>query len=175
MIKKKNLYWTITFSLVVLMLSSTMLTVAAQTDNSIPGIGNWQPPQNFVDPVTLKIQQLRTQKLSDDQITTELEKQNMGGDPKTGATWLGHLLTAEEQAKMPISKPAPILGNAKTSQKQAAIASLTQKTAVMRTSGYLERSQRRSNNRFNGRSLRANPKPLPLCSIRRFKWNYQLG
>jgi hypothetical protein len=136
MIKTKNIYWAITFSLVVLMLSSTMLTVAAQTDNSIPGIGDWQPPKNFVNPVTVKIQELKTQGLSDDQITVELEKQNMGWDSKTGATWLGHLLTVEEQAKMPLSKPAPILGNAKTSQKQFFVTTLTQKTAVMRTSGY---------------------------------------
>lgn len=117
------------------MLASTMLTVEAQTDNQI-GIDVWQPPTNFVNPVTQKIQELRIQGLSNDQITTELGKQNMGWDAKTGATWLGRTLTAEEQAKMPINAPAPVLSNETTSQSPNIAASLVQKTAVMRTNSY---------------------------------------
>ncbi|MCL4429951.1 MAG: hypothetical protein M1167_04280 [Chloroflexi bacterium] len=135
MIKKKSAYCLTVISLVALMLSSTMLTVTAQTDNQTSGIGSWQPPKNFVDPVTLKIREFRTQGLSDDQITVELEKLGMGWYPKTGATWLGRTLTTEEQAKTPINIPAPATSNT-TAQQGNIATSLTQKTAVMRTSSY---------------------------------------
>ena len=105
MIKKKSAYSLTAILLAFSMLSVMTLTTAAQTDNQTSGIDSWQPPQNFVDPVTLKIQEFRTQGLSNDQITTELGKLNMGWDSETGATWLGHALTSEEQAKLPISTP----------------------------------------------------------------------
>lgn len=118
------------------MLSSMMFTVAAQADNQISGIDTWQPPNNFVNPVTLKIQEFRAQGLSDDQITVELEKLGMGWYSKTGATWIGKALTSEEQAKMPISIPTPSTENEVTNQQGNAATSLTSKVASMRTSGY---------------------------------------
>ncbi len=107
MIKNKRAFCLTAIFFVISMLSSMVLTVAAQIDDQTSGIGSWQPSKNFVDPVTLKIQEFREQGLSDDQITVELEKLDMGWYPKTGATWIGKALTSEEQAKMPISIPAP--------------------------------------------------------------------
>ncbi len=136
MIKKKSAYALTAIFLVFSMLSVMMLTVAAQTDNQSSGISSWQPPQNFVDPVTLKIQDFRTQGLSNDQITAELENLNMGWDPETGATWLGHALTPEEQAKLPISTPAKDSSVNVNSQPDDVLTTLTRKISSMRTSGY---------------------------------------
>ena len=88
------------------MLSSMMFTVTAQANNSSSSIGAWEPPKNFVDPATLKIQEFRSQGLNDDQITAKLTELGMGWDPKTGATWMGRTLTSEELAKMPDTTPA---------------------------------------------------------------------
>ena len=136
MIKKKSACCLTAVFLVISMLSSMVLTVTAQTENRSSGIGSWQPPKNFVDPVTLKIQQFRAQGLSDDQITVELQKLYMGWYPKTGATWIGKSLTPEEQAEMPI--PVPSTESAITTQQSNSIASpmaLSSKVASMRTSG----------------------------------------
>jgi len=113
-----------------------MLTVAAQTHNQTSSVGSWQPLKNFVDPVTLKIQEFRAQGLSDDQLTVEHEKLGMGWYPKTSATWIGKELTSEEQAKMPISIPVPSNENTVTNQQGNTATSLIQKTSNMRTSGY---------------------------------------
>jgi hypothetical protein len=90
-------------SVLVLTMLYSMLSVAAQTNNSLQslGSGSWQPPKNFVDPVTLKIQEFKLQGYTDDQITVELGKLGMGWYPETGATWVGQSLTPEELAKMP--------------------------------------------------------------------------
>jgi hypothetical protein len=109
------------------MLSSMMLTVSAQIENQASGIGSWQPPKNFVDPVTLQIQQFRLQGLSDEQISVQLENMGMGWYPKTGATWLGRTLTAEELAKMPAT-----LSDDATSANLPALQ--TRKYSSMRTS-----------------------------------------
>jgi hypothetical protein len=74
---KKRTYYINTTILVLTMLCSMMLTVTAQIDNSA-SIGAWQPPQNFVDPVTSKIQEYSAQGLTNDQITVELENLGMG-------------------------------------------------------------------------------------------------
>jgi hypothetical protein len=84
---------------------SMMLTVAAQANNSASGIESWKPPVNFVDPVTLKIQEFKSQGLVDEEITAKLAKLGMGWYPETGATWLGQALTPEELAKMPVRAP----------------------------------------------------------------------
>jgi hypothetical protein len=135
MIKIKLVYCLMAILLTTL-LSSTFLTVAAQSYNPLVENNNWQPPRNFVDPVTSKIQEFRAQGLSDDQITLELQKLGMGWYPKTGATWIGTPLTPEEQAKMPI--PVPSTESVITERQSNSIASplvLSSKVAYMRTSG----------------------------------------
>lgn len=116
------------------MFSSTILTATAQTNKSTSDIGSWQPPENFVDPVTLKIQEFKSQGLNDDQITEELAKLGMGWYPKTGATWMGRALTPEEQAKMPAREPAKAPFDQKSVNDEDAILQLTGRTSCMRTS-----------------------------------------
>ena len=106
-----------------------MLTVSAQIENQTSGIGSWQPLKNFVNPVTLQIQEFRVQGLSDEQITIQLENMGMGWYPKTGATWLGRTLTAEELAKMPAT-----LSEGATNGNMPALQ--TRKYSSMRTSSY---------------------------------------
>jgi hypothetical protein len=74
MVKKNSAYCLTAMLLVFSMFYSMMITVAAQTDDLTSDVGSWQPPENFVDPVTLKIQEFKAQGLSDDEITVELEK-----------------------------------------------------------------------------------------------------
>ena len=136
MVKKKSAYCLTAMLLVASMLSSMMLTVTAQVDNQASGIGSWQPPKDFVDPVTLKIQEFRAQGLSDDEITVELEKLGMGWYPKTGATWIGRELTSEEMAKMPISVPDRDPSAENTATEQDGVAALVSRASSMRTSGY---------------------------------------
>jgi hypothetical protein len=136
MIKKKSAYGLTAMLLVFSMLSVMALTAAAQTDNQASDISSWQPPTNFVDPVTLKIQDFKAQGLNDDQITAELEKLNMGWDPQTGATWLGQALTPEEQAKMPISTPSKDSAVNINIVQPDGMATLPRKISSMRTSGY---------------------------------------
>lgn len=81
-----------------------MLTVSAQTDQA-SSIDSWKPPVNFVDPVTIKIQEFKLQDLADEEITAKLAELGMGWYPKTGATWLGRALTPEELAYMPVRAP----------------------------------------------------------------------
>ncbi len=118
------------------MFSSVMLPVTAETDIQRASTISWQAPENFVDPVTLKIQEFREQGLSDDEITVELAKLNMGWYPETGATWIGKALTSEEYAKMPdsISANASSNGNAMV-QQNVALASIS-RASYMRTNGY---------------------------------------
>ena len=82
-----------------------MLTVSAQTNNSTSSVGAWQPSKDFVDPVTSKIQEFKSQGLNDEQITAKLSELGMGWYPETGATWIGRTLTPEELAEMPTRTP----------------------------------------------------------------------
>ena len=134
--KNKSAYCLTALLFAVLMFSSLLLSVAAQTDILTVGSNSWQPPENFVDPVTIKIQEFRAQGLSDDEITVELEKLNMGWYPETGATWIGKALTSEENAKMPVSLSTNISSNGKAVlQQNTALASVS-RTSNMRTNGY---------------------------------------
>jgi hypothetical protein len=99
-IKQKMAYLT-TIILSVVMLTPIGFVVAEQTNNLSAANGAWEPPQNFEDPVTLKIQELRLQGLSDGQITVKLAETGMGWYPETGATWMGRTLTSQELAEMP--------------------------------------------------------------------------
>ena len=113
MTKARNPHRATTLLFISLMVCSMVLTVAAQT-NSQTTIGPWQPPYNFIDPVTLKVAELKTRGLKDEEITTELAKFGMGWYPPTGATWIGRTLTPEELVKMPPRAPliAPEKGGA---------------------------------------------------------------
>lgn len=117
----KSAYCLASVLLGLTMLCSMMLTVAAQTNNLTSAIGSWQPPKNFVDPVTLKIQEFRSQGLSDEEITAKLAELGMGWYPETGATWMGRVLSPEELAEMPIRAPvkAPLGENAVLSTGRA--------------------------------------------------------
>jgi hypothetical protein len=111
--KKKACYLSVVL-LVFSMLCPMVLTGAAEPNKSPPTLDTWLPPKDFVDPVTLKIQEFKTQGLKDEQITAELEKLGMGWYPKTGATWVGKALTSKELAEMPTRTPAKAPSNEKT-------------------------------------------------------------
>jgi hypothetical protein len=125
---KKRAYGTTIF-LVSLILCSTTLTLAAQTNNPTAENEPWQPPKNFVDPVTLKIQEFKTQGLDEDQITSKLEKLGMGWYPPTGATWMGRTLNSEELSKMPTREPITVSSD----DAQDAVLQVN-KVSLMRTS-----------------------------------------
>lgn len=130
----KSAYCLASVLLGLTMLCSMMLTVAAQTNNLTSAIGSWQPPKNFVDPVTLKIQEFRSQGLNDEEITVKLAELGMGWYPETGATWMGRALTPEEQAKMPVREPAKASADRKSATCEETILQLTGRTSCMRTS-----------------------------------------
>lgn len=133
--KDKSVYCIIAVVLIVSMFSSIILPVAGEVDNQRLDANAWQPPENFVDPVTLNIQELRAQGLSDDEITVELEKLNMGWYPETGATWIGKALTFEECAKMPNYIPANESSKNTSIQHNTALGQVL-RAANMRTNGY---------------------------------------
>ncbi|MCW4024801.1 MAG: hypothetical protein NWF01_07185 [Candidatus Bathyarchaeota archaeon] len=124
---KKKAYCIKAAFLAVSLLFSMFLTVAAQSNTLAVQNQQWQPPENFVDPVTLKIQELKEQGLNTEQITAELEKLNMGWYPKTGATWIGRTLTSEELAKMP-ARTQSVASDGKTALRWV------DRVSVMRTS-----------------------------------------
>jgi hypothetical protein len=113
----------------MLSISLTMLTVFANAEPTAPNMSTWVPPSlnpNWVDPVTLKIREFKTQGFSDYQITSELTKLGMGWNQKTGATAIGIAPSSEEVATMPPMKNpftmennvSPLTG---TQQKNAVI------------------------------------------------------
>jgi hypothetical protein len=138
MIFKKRIYSLTALLFIFSMLGTVMLTVAAaQTIQSSDNIGSWQPPKNFVNPVTMKIQELRSQGLNDDQITTKLAELGMGWDPDTGATWIGASLTPQELAQMPISVPVKDSSTENTTMQQSIMPlDLSERTATMRATSY---------------------------------------
>ena len=137
MIFKKRMYSLIALLFVFLMLGTIMLTVAAQTIQSSDNIGSWQPPKNFVNPVNAEIQELRTQGLNNDQITTKLAELGMGWDPDTGATWLGTSLTSQELSQMPNSVPVKDSSTTTTATQQSVVPlDMSERTAIMRATSY---------------------------------------
>jgi len=62
------------------------------------GLAEWE---GFVDPVTLIVQDMKAQGLSDDEIVAALEEIGMGWYPETGATWVGRSPTPEEEQSLP--------------------------------------------------------------------------
>ncbi|MGB9914881.1 MAG: hypothetical protein ACPLIG_03895 [Candidatus Bathyarchaeales archaeon] len=134
MLKRNSVYCVVYILLTLVVLCSSMLTVIAETSDSMSTIGTWQPPKNFIDPVTLKIQEFKSQGLTDEEITVKLAELGMGWYPKTGATWMGRTLTSEEQAKMPVRKPAKALADQKSATSEETVLQLTGRTSCMRTS-----------------------------------------
>jgi hypothetical protein len=61
-----------------------------------------------VDPVTVKVWELKTQGLNDTQIIAELRKLHMGWNPETGATAIGDSSTPEEKAYLANPSTAPM-------------------------------------------------------------------
>ncbi|MEM2099683.1 MAG: hypothetical protein QXU99_08125 [Candidatus Bathyarchaeia archaeon] len=123
---KKRAYCFAAVLLVFSMLCLMVLTVAAQTNNLTTGNEPWSL-KNFVDPVTLKIQELKEQGLGTEEIMVELEKLSMGWYPETGATWMGSALTSEELAKMPTRTATDVPSDEKA-------VTMVDKVSVMRTS-----------------------------------------
>jgi hypothetical protein len=72
-ILEKNLKKIISIIL-VLSITCTMLTITvkAKIDSTAAEKGQWQPPKNFIDPVTLKIQELKEKGLGTQEIIDEL-------------------------------------------------------------------------------------------------------
>ena len=137
MILKERTYCLIALLFIFLMLSTVMLTVAAQTTQSSNNIGSWQPPNNFVNPVTSKIQEFRTQGLSDDQITSHLAALGMGWDPETGATWLGTSVNSENSTQMPVSTPIKNSSVANSNTQQSLVPlDMSERYALMRATAY---------------------------------------
>lgn len=87
----------------------------------------WQPSKNFVDPVTLKIQEFKVQGLDNEQITAKLAELGMGWYPESGATWMGRTLTQDELAKMPPRTQGSLLTNGEVAT------TVTGRTSAMRT------------------------------------------
>lgn len=63
-----------------------------------------KPKPELGDQVTLKINELKAQKLSNDQITAELSKLDMGWNLETGATGIGITPSPEDTATLPPMK-----------------------------------------------------------------------
>jgi hypothetical protein len=133
MIKNKRAYCLAAILLSIVMLSPMMFSVAAQTNSFSSSIGTWDPPKNFVDPVTSKIQELKIQGLNNDQITTNLAELGMGWYPETGATWIGRALTSDELANMPDTLPAKGVYQEKSVTDEYILAIQTDRTSCMRT------------------------------------------
>jgi len=60
---------------------------------------------NFVDPVTLKVEKMKASGMNDTEIVEALKLLAMGYYPKTGATWIGRKPTEELQKLPPRSYP----------------------------------------------------------------------
>ena len=93
MIKGNKLICLLAMALILTALSTTLI-VSAQT-NLASTFGEWHPQEDFVDPVTQQIEELKAQGLNEEQITVKLSELGMGWYPKTGATWLGRTLAPE--------------------------------------------------------------------------------
>jgi len=135
MSKNKSVYCSIGGMLIILVFSSMIFPVAGQIFQK-GGPETWSPPENFVDPVTLKVQEFRTQGLSDDEIIVALEKLNMGWYPETGATWIGKALTSEDEeyAKLPNRISADEQLTNSSIQRDAALA-MVERIGRMQTGG----------------------------------------
>jgi hypothetical protein len=118
--------------LIILVFSSMIFPVAGQFVQK--GGDTWHPPENFVDPVTLKIQEFRAQGLSDDEIIVALEKLNMGWYPETGATWIGKVVPSEEYTKLP-NRISPNEPSTNSSIQQNTALAMVDRIGNMKTSG----------------------------------------
>jgi parallel beta-helix repeat protein len=56
---------------------------------------------NFVDPATLKVEEMKALGMNDTEIVEALKPLGMGYYPKTGATWIGRTPTPEELQNLP--------------------------------------------------------------------------
>ena len=115
------------------MFSTMVFTASAQVNNSFSTSQVWEPPKNFVNPVTLKIEELKLHGLTDDQITAKLTELGMGWDPKTGAKWLGRALTSEELANMPNRMSAKSPSELKTNIDGYTALLQSDRKSIMRT------------------------------------------
>ena len=135
MIKTKSVYCLTVVILVVSMFSSLILPISAQENLQVTN-DPWRPPENFVDPVTLKIEEFRAAGLCDEEITAQLEQLGMGWYPPTGATWIGTALSPEEATNMPITMPASGSQNKNALPQQNTATRTFGVTGLMRATGY---------------------------------------
>jgi hypothetical protein len=129
MIKGKKACCLIAAFLILTILCSFIFAVKAQIDNSASAEPR-QLPQQLFDPVTSKIQEFRSQGITEEQITVKLAELGMGWYPKTGATWMGRTLTTEELAKMPTITPAKSPSDQQATSQQAESASCMRTNAA---------------------------------------------
>jgi hypothetical protein len=132
MSKNKSVYCSIAGTLIILVFSSMICPVIGQVIKK-EGEYTWNPPENFADPVTLKIQEFRAQGLSDDEIIVELEKLNMGWYPETGATWIGKVVPSEEANKLS-NRISPNDSSTNSSIQQDTALTMADRVANMKTS-----------------------------------------
>jgi hypothetical protein len=130
--------WKFAYHLTAILLSIAMffpmlLVTAEESSNSVTS-GNWQLPENFVDPVTLKIQEFKAQALDNEEISARLTELGMGWDPKTGARWLGRAMTTEEFANIPNRGPIKAPTEEKAASDGFIVDSQPDRTSCMRTS-----------------------------------------
>ena len=137
-IKHKRAYGLVSAILIGSMFFSLMLPVAsAQVISQVASLDSWQPPEDFVNPVTLKINEFRAAGLSDEEITVQLAALGMGWYPATGATWIGEALSPEEADEMLMRKPATESSTKSESmQPGSATRTVVGRTSVMRTNKY---------------------------------------
>lgn len=95
--------------LVLAMLLVTVFAPSLAADtrekNPLPlSYENLKELEKFVDPVTIKVREMKAKGMSDDEIVKALEPLEMGYYPPTGATWIGRSPTPEEAQKLPPKK-----------------------------------------------------------------------
>jgi hypothetical protein len=131
--RKRTCCFTATL-LALVVLCSMILTTVVEANELTSTMESWQPPENFVDPVTLKIKEFKSLGLNDEQITAELNKLGMGWYPKTGATWIGKTLTPEEVAEMPTRTHVKAPSDEKVVTYDYTVTRQVGRTSCMRTS-----------------------------------------
>jgi len=58
-------------------------------------------PENFTDPVTLKVKRMRSKGMNNVEIQKALKEKGLGWSPSTGATWRGRSPTPKELRRLP--------------------------------------------------------------------------
>lgn len=101
--KKKSIFCLLAIFVVTTTIILLPMSLAASTESASP----WMPPSNFIDPVTLKVQEFKAQGLSNAQILTQLDKLGMCWNPQTGDTQMKGMTLPPEIMKNLPAPPEP--------------------------------------------------------------------